>query len=151
MKRVWAKMGKEEKGFTLIELLAVLVIIAIIAVIAIPLIGNIINNSRDNADMATASQIYNAARLYVVGENNGNFGTVKGAGASDPVGRVTLAMLQGRNYIDSNLVLPSSKVALNGATTYASFNTSGSLTGVTLNGTTISAEEVLKATKNSTP
>lgn len=64
------RLSKEEnqKGFTLIELLAVIVILGIIAVIAIPMIGNIVKGSREDADLATARQIYEAARLYVIGE-----------------------------------------------------------------------------------
>ena len=55
---------KEEKGLTLIELLAVIVILAIIAAIAIPAIGNIIQNSRENAVIADAQNVLSAANLY---------------------------------------------------------------------------------------
>ena len=41
----------KNKGFTLIELLAVIVILAIVALIAAPIVINIINSSRENADM----------------------------------------------------------------------------------------------------
>ncbi len=133
MQRVWAKMGKEEKGFTLIELLAVLVIIAIIAVIAIPLIGGIINNSKEDADASTARQLYDSARLYVVGENNGDFKTVKGAGEKAVAGVVTLSMLQAGNYIDASLVLPSTKTVLDPDKTLVTFDPdTGKLTSVTL-------------------
>ncbi|MGE7836808.1 prepilin-type N-terminal cleavage/methylation domain-containing protein [Viridibacillus arvi] len=57
------KMIKNERGMTLIELLAVIVIIAIIALIAIPAIGNIINNSKDKAILADASQIISGAKI----------------------------------------------------------------------------------------
>lgn len=57
------KMVKNERGMTLIELLAVIVIIAIIALIAIPAIGNIINNSKDKAILADASQIISGAKI----------------------------------------------------------------------------------------
>lgn len=59
------KLMKNEKGMTLIELLAVLVIIAIVAVIAIPAIGNIINNSKDKAILADASNILAGAKIAV--------------------------------------------------------------------------------------
>jgi len=121
MQRVWAKMGKEEKGFTLIELLAVLIIIAIIAVIAIPLIGGIINNSKKDSDEATARQLYDAARLYIVGEKNGTFEDQE----------VTLAQLVTGKYIDSTLVLPSNKEALD-AGTQVNFGDDGQLTNVTI-------------------
>ncbi|MEK5490535.1 prepilin-type N-terminal cleavage/methylation domain-containing protein [Paenibacillus sp. FSL R7-0297] len=119
------RLSKEEnqKGFTLIELLAVIVILGIIAVIAIPMIGNIVTNSRENADLATARQIYEAARLYVIGEQNGNFSTNTS---------VTLATLQTANYIDVGLVLPSTKLPLTPASTIVTFNTDGVLQTVVL-------------------
>lgn len=96
------RLGKEEnqKGFTLIELLAVIVILGIIAVIAIPLIGNVISNSKDSADVATARQVYDAARLYVIGESDGNFKTVS---------NVTITQMQTTGYLDNPIVLPSTK------------------------------------------
>ncbi|MGX9135422.1 prepilin-type N-terminal cleavage/methylation domain-containing protein [Rummeliibacillus sp. JY-2-4R] len=63
MKSKMKKLMKNQKGMTLIELLAVIVIIAIIAVIAIPAIGNVINNSRDKAVLADASNIISGARI----------------------------------------------------------------------------------------
>lgn len=145
IKRVWTKMGKEEKGFTLIELLAVLVIIAIIAVIAIPLISNIINNSRSSADVSSARQVYDAARLYVIGEKNGDF-----KGAAD----ITVATLTDKKYLETTVSLPSTKKALVGADSKVVFSTTGDLTSVVLTDGTITrsytAEEVLKATPTAT-
>ncbi len=63
MKTKMKKLMKNQKGMTLIELLAVIVIIAIIALIAIPAIGNIINNSKDKAILADASQIISASKI----------------------------------------------------------------------------------------
>ncbi|MCQ4088771.1 prepilin-type N-terminal cleavage/methylation domain-containing protein [Saccharibacillus sp. JS10] len=142
MKRVWAKMGKDEKGFTLIELLAVLVIIAIIAVIAIPLISNIINNSRVSADVSSARQVYDAARLYVTGEKNGDF---KGAGT------ITVKTLIDAKYLETSVSLPSTKQALDSAASNVKFAaTSGDLEGVVLSDGKVTrdytADEVLKAT-----
>lgn len=54
---------KNQKGMTLIELLAVIVILAIIAAIAVPAIGNIINNSKDKAILADASNILAGAKI----------------------------------------------------------------------------------------
>lgn len=54
---------KNEKGLTLIELLAVIVILAIVAAIAVPSIGNIVNNSRDKAILADASNILAGAKI----------------------------------------------------------------------------------------
>jgi type IV pilus assembly protein PilA len=64
MKKYLQKKLKNEKGMTLIELLAVIVIIAIIAAIAIPAIGNLIQNSRENALIADAQNVMSAASIY---------------------------------------------------------------------------------------
>ncbi|ANF95741.1 type II secretion system protein [Paenibacillus bovis] len=118
-------MGKDEKGFTLIELLAVIVILGIIAVIAIPLIGNIINNSKTNADLNTANQVYNAARMYVIGQENGDFGS------GTTTKTITIKVLMDNGYLEKTLTLPSTKAALDptGVVTF----TSGELTSVKLN------------------
>ncbi|OMD83030.1 MULTISPECIES: type II secretion system protein [Paenibacillus] len=116
------RLSKEEnqKGFTLIELLAVIVILGIIAVIAVPLIGNVIKNSKESADVATARQVYDAARLYIVGESNGDF---KSAGT------VNLSTLQDKGYIDSPLSLPSTKLKIKSGT--VNFNALGQLADTT--------------------
>lgn len=112
----------DEKGFTLIELLAVIVILAIIAVIAIPMIGNVINNSKKEGDIATARQIYDAARLYVIGEKNGDYSKSL---------TVELSDLQAKNYMDKNIALPSSKKKLEGKTV-VTFDKDGNLISVKL-------------------
>ncbi|MCY9657377.1 prepilin-type N-terminal cleavage/methylation domain-containing protein [Paenibacillus chondroitinus] len=140
MKKLLNRLNKDQKGFTLIELLAVIVILAVIAAIAIPLISNIISKSKEDADMATARQVYDAARLFLTNENSGDFvsevvpviGTT-GTYASDGSG----GGLQSKGYLESNLALPSSKAAITGGT--VSFNSNGILTSVVLN---ISANEI---------
>ncbi len=57
------KQLNNEKGLTLIELLAVIVILAIIAAIAVPAIGKIINNSKEKAILADASNILAGQKL----------------------------------------------------------------------------------------
>ncbi len=53
------------KGFTLIELLAVIIILAIVALIATPIILNVIEDSRDSANMSQAEILYSGAQtLY---------------------------------------------------------------------------------------
>ncbi|WP_172247705.1 prepilin-type N-terminal cleavage/methylation domain-containing protein [Saccharibacillus endophyticus] len=153
MQRVWSKMGKDEKGFTLIELLAVLVIIAIIAVIAIPLIGNIINNSRTNADLATARQVYDASRLYVTDKLNGDF---QGTGTPPTVTvnvSSTTNSLQADGFLEKGLYLPSTKKAItSGSVIYQNGQLKASGTAVTISdGTTdgtknFTAAEILSST-----
>lgn len=127
MRKLMKRLKKEEKGFTLIELLAVIVILAVIAVIAIPLIGKIINNSKTDSDLATARQLYDAARLYVTGEKSGSYGT---SGI-----KVTFGDMKGE-YIPDNTVIPSSKTTLSDSSAYVQFDNGGNVTSVTLDGTT---------------
>ncbi|MGN7762018.1 type II secretion system protein [Paenibacillus sp. 22594] len=115
------RLSKEEnqKGFTLIELLAVIVILGIIAVIAIPMIGGIINNTRDDADAATARQIYDAARLYITSEKDGIFDP-NPTTANDTVtvyikntATASLGLID-KHYLETDLVLPSNKETITG-------------------------------------
>ncbi|MCZ2259822.1 type II secretion system protein [Sporosarcina sp. G11-34] len=66
MFKKFKKQINNEKGLTLIELLAVIVILAIVAAIAVPAIGNVINNSRDKAILAEASNILAGAKIAQV-------------------------------------------------------------------------------------
>ncbi|MFC6648247.1 type II secretion system protein [Paenibacillus rhizoplanae] len=139
------RLSKEEnqKGFTLIELLAVIVILGIIAVIAVPMIGGIIN-SKNDSDVASANQIYNAVRMYVIGENAGDFSNANS---------ILLADLQSKGYLESPTYLPSSKEPLTAVT--VNFDANGKLTNstsgsaVVLTASTVTknytAEEVLKS------
>ncbi|MEK5036018.1 type II secretion system protein [Paenibacillus sp. FSL R7-0302] len=119
------RLSKEEgqKGFTLIELLAVIVILGIIAVIAIPLVGNIISNAKADSDVATARQVYDAARLYIAGEKDGKFNTI-------PATKVYVKTLQEKGYLDNGLSLPSTKATVTGGEVI--FTTAGQLDSVTL-------------------
>ena len=59
------KTIKNQKGITLVELLAVMVIVGIIAAISIPAIGNLIENTKKDAYIATAKNMQESARLVV--------------------------------------------------------------------------------------
>ncbi|USB33683.1 prepilin-type N-terminal cleavage/methylation domain-containing protein [Paenibacillus sp. YPG26] len=150
MNRRLKKLGKEEKGFTLIELLAVIVILGIIAIIAIPLISNIINNARTDSDVATARQVYDAARLYIINEKNGDFKDKTVSIVSNATGDDTL---QGKGYLEKGIVLPSTKAQITGGT--VTFDANGNLKatdGVVIKTTSnagddkkYSADEIMKA------
>lgn len=145
------RLSKEEnqKGFTLIELLAVIVILGIIAVIAVPLIGNVINKSRADADVATARQIYDATRMYIIGEKNGDFSGTASVLIEGPTG------LQTKGYLEGELYLPSSKKKVTAGT--VNF-TGGKLTTVIIKWGTggkekkeFTAAQVLSAEASPTP
>ncbi|AXI11169.1 prepilin-type N-terminal cleavage/methylation domain-containing protein [Oceanobacillus sp. 143] len=57
------RLKKDERGLTLVELLAVVVILAIVGAIAFVAIGNVMENSRQDAHVANAQQIVSAAKL----------------------------------------------------------------------------------------
>lgn len=57
------KRLKDQHGLTLVELLAVIVILGIVAAIAVPSVGGIINKSKEDAKVAEALQIINAAKM----------------------------------------------------------------------------------------
>jgi len=65
LKRFLNKFIKNQKGLTLVELLAVVVILGIVSSIATVSIGNIIQNSREDAFHADAILILSAAELAV--------------------------------------------------------------------------------------
>lgn len=68
-KKQQLKKLKNERGLTLVELLAVIVILGIIATIAFVMIGNVMDNSKKDAQIANAQQMIASAKLY---EASGN-------------------------------------------------------------------------------
>lgn len=64
IKLFFRNFKKDQRGLTLVELLAVIVILAIVGLIAFIAIGNVIDNSRQDAHVANAQQIISAAELY---------------------------------------------------------------------------------------
>lgn len=152
------KAVKEEKGFTLIELLAVIVIMGIIAIIAIPMISGLIKNTKDKADLATARQIYEASRLYISTEKNGTITTeninILGS-AAVAGGAAAVDGLQIKGYLETPLVLPSTKTNITGGTVSYTNGALTSAAAVTIfenNKTTATrtytAEEIMKTELN---
>lgn len=147
------RLSKEEnqKGFTLIELLAVIVILGIIAVIAIPMIGNIINKSKSDSDVAAARQIYDATRMYVMGELQGDFKN-KVVNIND-VDSDNKNDLVHAGYLDNPVYLPSTKEEIAGGT--VTFSGDGVLSEIKIITTThtstkpltFSGTEVMKSEK----
>ncbi|WP_422658542.1 type II secretion system protein [Paenibacillus sp. EC2-1] len=129
---------QDEKGFTLIELLAVIVILGIIAVIAIPMIGNILDKSKKDGDVATARQVYDAARMYVIGGGGSLKGEFKSA-------TVTLGELKSEGYIEKTIVMPSIKEELDETKTKVVFSATGDLESVMLSPATESKAKEFKA------
>jgi len=58
-----------KKGFTLIELLAVIVILAIIALIATPIVLNIINDTKESAQLRSAEMYLRGVEQAIIREN----------------------------------------------------------------------------------
>ncbi|QIL45805.1 type II secretion system protein [Vagococcus coleopterorum] len=59
-----SRLLKDERGMTLVELLATVVILAIIAAIGVTAIGQVIQNSKEDAGVANVQQAMNAGKLY---------------------------------------------------------------------------------------
>src|SRR5574344_276441 len=60
----YVKSKFEQKAFTLIELLAVIIILAVIALIAVPIVGNIIEDFKENALKDSAYGLVEASNVY---------------------------------------------------------------------------------------
>lgn len=69
---------KNQRGLTLVELLAVIVILGIIAAIAVPSVGGIISKSKEDAKVAEAIQVINAAKLAHASKQNRTVWTHEG-------------------------------------------------------------------------
>lgn len=118
------KTIKNQKGITLVELLAVMVIVGIIAAISIPAIGNLIENTRQDAFIATAKNLQESARL-VAAQNDQkctsscqiNFTATDDAGA----------VIGGANFIENLNGTPATVTVTNtgGNYTYSTTYTEG--------------------------
>ena len=69
LNRSGENLKANQQGFTLIELLAVIAILGILATIAVPSVVRAMSRAREGADRATALTIANAAKQYIIEEN----------------------------------------------------------------------------------
>ena len=91
-------MKRFKKGFTLVELLAVIVILGIILAIAIPNILNVINNSKEQAYESQKRFIIDAAKKYVMANQNLVF--------ENNVATITLIDLKNEGLLPSTIKNP---------------------------------------------
>jgi type IV pilus assembly protein PilA len=91
-------MKRFKKGFTLVELLAVIVILGIILAIAIPNILNLINNSKEQAYESQKKFIIDAAKKYVMANQNLVF--------ENNVATITLIDLKNEGLLPSTIKNP---------------------------------------------
>lgn len=111
------RLRKEEKGITLVELLAVIVIIGVIAAIAVPLITGLLDDTKENARSATASQLLEAAKLRSIATTDGE---IKGTH--------TLDQLISGKYLQDGVTDPKSGKDLVKATTVVNLDNINSTT-----------------------
>ena len=114
-KKWMEKSKKDQRGLTLVELLAVVVILAIVAAIAFVLIGNVIDNSKQDAHVSNAQQIISAAKTYE-------------STVSDIDGSVKVETLQSEGLLDKNLADPWKKATDYGKNATVTKNTDGEYT-----------------------
>lgn len=137
MTAIIQRLRKEEKGLTLIELLAVIVIIGIIAAIAVPLITGMLDKTKVNARVATANQLFEAAKLRSIAKNNGVL-----------EGQHALSDLIGENYIQAGLTDPKTGKAFETGTLVNLDNiASGAVVTLVVAGETDSSYSVEELTK----
>lgn len=65
-----SRLLKDERGLTMVELLATVVILAIILGIGALAIGQVIQNSKEDAQVAEVQNAYQSAEMYFTSTNN---------------------------------------------------------------------------------
>lgn len=110
LKAIKKKM-KDQRGLTLVELLAVVVILGIISAIAVPSITGLINKSKEDAKVAEAIQIINAAKLSHASNNTYTRWNNTGTAPADDTNKYINLSTYLDNVDDSGYI-----VTLNGTT-----------------------------------
>lgn len=112
-------LNKDEKGFTLIELIVVIAILGILAAIAVPRVTTSLNNAKNNADLANAQIIGEAAERYLT--ENSNISSIPAStdGAKDNI----------QTLVDNGYLNQYPKTSTGGSfTLVANIDTNGNLT-----------------------
>lgn len=68
MRKIWLG-ARKRKGFTLTELIIVVSILGILATLITPLVGEMINDSKESADLANAALLENAITRAIARED----------------------------------------------------------------------------------
>lgn len=97
------KLFKSNGGFTLLELVIVIAIIAILSVIGITQFGGMTESARESADLALASEIGSAAKVYMATNNSTDAPTLQDLTDSKYLNKETNTKRQSKKYSPGNI------------------------------------------------